>query len=297
MTDPVPLKALIVDDEAPARSELRYLLGEAGGVQIVGEATGAAEALQLISAIEYDVVFLDIEMPGLSGLELAAALRAAARSPAVVFVTAYGEHAVKAFEVAAVDYLVKPVELPRLRLALDRIVAGLPPGGAAGGPDAQEPATRPTAELPEHADGAGSTAPAAGVPAPRAPGPQTGGSSPAAGEHRVAHLDRIPVDRSGRKLLLAGEDILFISAYDDYTYVHTADGRYLSTLSMNALQQRLAGLGFFRTHRSYLVNLRRVKEVVPMYGGTLLLTLADRDGTQIPVSRRRVAGFKRALGM
>jgi len=263
MTDPAPLKALIVDDEAPARSELRYLLGEAGGVQIVGEATAAAEALQLISAIEYDVVFLDIEMPGLSGLELATALRDAARPPAVVFVTAYGEHAVKAFEVAAVDYLVKPVELPRLRLALDRIVAGLSPAA-------------PRAET--------------GGAAPPAPAPATWA-------HGAAPLDRIPVDRSGRKLLLAGEDILFISAYDDYTYVHTADGRYLSTLSMNTLQQRLADLGFFRTHRSYLVNLRRVKEVVPMYGGTLLLTLSDRDGTQIPVSRRRAAGFKRVLGM
>ncbi len=130
---PLP-KALIVDDEAPARSELRYLLNEAGGVEVVGEASTSAEALQLIAAIDYDIVFLDIEMPGLTGLDLAAALAAAESSPAIVFVTAYGEHALKAFEVAATDYLVKPVGVDRLRQALARIAAGpaAPPGPESG---------------------------------------------------------------------------------------------------------------------------------------------------------------------
>ena len=115
---PTP-KVLIVDDEAPARSELRFLLEQAGAVEVVGEAGSAAEALQLIAAIEYDIVFLDIEMPGLSGLDLAKALADAKRSPAVIFVTAYSEHALAAFEVAAADYLVKPVGLERLRQAPD----------------------------------------------------------------------------------------------------------------------------------------------------------------------------------
>ena len=123
MASPPLLKALIVDDEAPARSELRFLLGEAGGVEVVGEASDASEALQLIAAIEYDVVFVDIEMPGLSGLDLAKELPIARPSPAVIFVTAYSEHALEAFEVAATDYIVKPVSLDRLRLALARIVA------------------------------------------------------------------------------------------------------------------------------------------------------------------------------
>lgn len=270
-----PLKALVVDDEAPARSELRFLLAEAGGVEVVGEATGTAEALQLISAIEYDAVFLDIEMPGLSGLDLAAALHAVERPPAVVFVTAYGEYAVKAFEVAAVDYLVKPVELSRLQLALERIRAGLATAG-------------PGAAATEAADRAAAASASTGA--------RTGASRSSV-ETGGARLDRIPVDRGGRKLLIAGEDVLFISAYDDYTYVHTPTGRFLSTLSMNALEERLAALGFFRTHRSYLVNLTRVKEVVPMYGGTLMLTLADEGRSQIPVSRRRATALKRALGM
>ena len=115
------LKALVVDDEAPARSELRYLLGEAGGVEVVGEAGNAVEALQLIKAIPYDVIFLDIQMPGLTGVQLAEVLSGLSRPPAIIFVTAHSEHAVKAFEVNATDYLVKPVEIDRLRQAIARL--------------------------------------------------------------------------------------------------------------------------------------------------------------------------------
>ncbi len=234
------LKALVVDDEAPARSELRYLLDDAGGVEVVGEASNASEALQLIKAIPYDVVFLDIDMPGLSGVELAEALTALDRQPAIVFVTAHSEHAVKAFEVAATDYLVKPVEVARLRQAIERL----------------------------------------------APAGETG-----------ARIERIPVEKAGKKLLLQVDDIYYIMAKDDYSYLHTDGERYLSTISLAQLERKLEPSGFWRVHRRYLVNLSKVREVVPMYGGTLLLTLADAAATQVPVSRRRVPSLKRVLGL
>lgn len=234
------LKALVVDDEAPARSELRFLLEEAGGVEVVGEASNATEALQLIQAIPYDVVFLDIDMPGLSGVQLAEALAELDRQPAIVFITAHSEHAVKAFEVAATDYLVKPVDLERLRQAITR----LSPAEATG-----------------------------------------------------ARIERIPVEKAGKKLLLQVEDIYYIMAKDDYSYLHTAGERYLSTISLAQLEKKLEPSGFFRVHRRYLVNLTQVKEIVPMYGGTLLLTLKDGEGTQVPVSRRRVPVLKKALGL
>jgi two-component system response regulator LytT len=234
-------KALVVDDEAPARSELRYLLSELGGVEVVGEASNSAEALQLIKAISYDVIFLDIQMPGLSGVQLAEALAGLAHPPAIIFVTAHGEHAVKAFEVKATDYLVKPVELDRLKQAISRL----------------EP---------------------------------SGGQAP-------ARVDRIPVEKAGKKLLVNVEDILYIMAKDDYSYLYTSADRYLSTISLAQLENRLKPSGFFRVHRRYLVNLATVKEVVPMYGGTLLLTLSDDEATQIPVSRRRVPSLKKALGL
>lgn len=234
------LKALVVDDEAPARSELRFLLEEVGGVEVVGEASNSSEALQLVRAIPYDVVFLDIDMPGLTGVEMAEVLDGLDSPPAVVFVTAHSEHAVKAFEVAATDYLVKPVEGPRLRQAVERL----------------QPASRP-----------------------------------------AAVVDRIPVEKAGKKLLLQVEEIYYIMAKDDYSYLHTEGERHLSTISLAQLEARLEASGFFRVHRRFLVNLAKVAEVVPMYGGTLLLTLKDAGGTQVPVSRRRVPSVKKALGL
>ena len=234
------IKALVVDDEAPARAELRFLLDEVGGVEVVGEASNASEAFQLIKAIPYDVVFLDIDMPGLSGMQLAETLASLDRRPAIVFVTAHGEHAVKAFEVAAADYLVKPVETERLRTAIERLAP----------------------------------APAEGV-----------------------RIERIPVEKAGKKLLLQVDDIFYVMAKDDYSYLHTDGERYLSTISLAQLEKRLELSGFFRVHRRYLVNLAKVREVVPMYGGTLLLTLRDREETQIPVSRRRVPSLKKAIGL
>lgn len=234
------LKALVVDDEAPARSELRFLLEEAGGIEVVGEASNAPEALQLIKAIPYDVVFLDIDMPALSGMRLAEVLGTLDRQPAIIFVTAHSEHAVKAFEVAAADYLVKPVEVERLRTAIDRL--------------------RPSEETP-------------------------------------ARVERIPVEKGGRKLLLQVDDIYYVMAKDDYSYIYTAEERYLSTVSLAQLESRLESRGFFRVHRRFVVNLAQVKEIVPMYGGTMLLTLKDKAGTQVPASRRRVPMLKRALGL
>jgi DNA-binding LytR/AlgR family response regulator len=269
------LKALIVDDEAPARSELRFLLAEAGGVEVVGEASDASEALQLIAAIEYDVVFVDVEMPGLSGLDLAEALPIAKPSPAVIFVTAYSEHALEAFEVAATDYIVKPVSLDRLRRALARIAA------ARGGAEA----------------GARADAPDAAPGDPRMEDPEQRPLGPRAAPEGAVRIERVAVGKGDRTLLIAAEDILYVEAEDDYSRVHTTHGRYLSGVSLSVLQTRLEPLGFFRVHRSYLVDLGRVREVLPMYGGTLMLVLSDAAGTQIPVSRRRVAALKLALGM
>ena len=234
------LKALVVDDEAPARSELRFLLEEAGDVEVVGEASNAIEALQLIKAIPYDVIFLDIDMPGLSGMQMAEVLSGLAKPPALVFVTAHSEHALQAFEVAAVDYLVKPVEIERLKIAIGRLSA-----------------------------------------------PEPG----------VGRVERIPVEKAGRKILVGVDEIYYVMAKDDYSYLFTDSARYLSTISLAQLESRLERSGFFRVHRRFLVNLDRVQEVVPMYGGTLLLTLRDSARTQVPVSRRRVPALKKQLGL
>ena len=236
------LKAIIVDDEAPARSELKFLLDELGQTEVVAEAASVREAIEKLKEYPCDVMFLDINMPEASGLQLAEALQHLKYPPAVVFVTAYSEFAIEAFKVNAIDYLVKPVESERLSQALARV--------------------REHVSL--HA--------------------------------KVQKLERIPVEKGGKKILIGIDTIRYVMARDDYTYLQTDNDRYFSTVSLAQLEKRLDGHGFFLVHRGYLVNLSLVCEVEPVSGGTLLLTL-DSCEDKVPVSRRRVSSLKKALGI
>ena len=221
------LRAIIVDDEAPARSELKFLLDELGSVDVVAEAASVREAIEKLKEYQCDVMFLDINMPEANGLQLANALQHLRYPPAVVFVT---------------DYLVKPVESDRLAQAVARV---------------QE-------NVALHA--------------------------------QAQHSERIPVEKGGKKILIAIDKIRFVMARDDYAYLQTDTDRYFSTVSLAQLEKRLDGHGFFRVHRGYLVNLAMVEGVEPVSGGTLLLTLNGVED-KIPVSRRRVSALKRALGL
>ncbi len=238
------LSAMIVDDEAPARSELRYLLEQSGKVDSIVEAGGAREAVQKLMDGRPDVLFLDIRMPKTDGMSLAEALHKLKNPPAIVFVTAYGEYALKAFEVEAVDYLVKPVEEERLAAALDKVVAHMAP-------------KRP-ARIPQ---------------------------------------ERIPVEKSGRKVLVPIDQIRYIEAKDDYSCIYTDTDRYLSTISLAQLENRLGPHGFFRVHRGYIVNLAHVEDVEVVSSGILKLGLNGINGKKVSVSRRRVVQLKRALGL
>ena len=236
------LRAIIVDDEAPARSELKFLLDELGSVDVVAEAASVREAIEKLKEYQCDVMFLDINMPEANGLQLANALQHLRYPPAVVFVTAYREFALDAFKVNAIDYLVKPVESDRLAQAVARV---------------QE-------NVALHA--------------------------------QAQHSERIPVEKGGKKILIAIDKIRFVMARDDYAYLQTDTDRYFSTVSLAQLEKRLDGHGFFRVHRGYLVNLAMVEGVEPVSGGTLLLTLNGVED-KIPVSRRRVSALKKALGL
>ncbi len=244
------LHALIVDDEAPARSELRFLLEETGRVESIEEVASARDAVQhLVHIKEHDdercdVLFLDISMPKTSGMQLAEALHKLKNPPAVVFVTAYSEYALEAFEVDAVDYLMKPVETDRLARALDKVEARV----------------KPTT---------------------------TSHSS----------VERIPVEKGGRKVLVPVDQIRYIEAKDDYSCIYTDVDRYLSTISLAKLEQKLSQHGFFRVHRGYIVNLEHVEDVEVISSGILQLGLKGIADKKIPVSRRRVVSLKRALGL
>ena len=238
------LRAMIVDDEAPARSELRYLLEETGRVEEICEASSARDAVEKLMVGRPDVLFLDISMPKTNGMQLAEALHKLKNPPQVVFVTAYSEYALEAFDVDAVDYLMKPVETERLERALDKVASR-------GQLDA----------------------------APAAP------------------IERIPVEKGGRKVLVPIDQIRFIEAKDDYSCIYTDNDRFLSVISLAQLEAKLAPHGFFRVHRGYIVNLQYVEDVEVVASGVMRLGITGMEDKKISVSRRRVVQLKRALGL
>ena len=238
------LKAMIVDDEAPARSELKYLLEETGRVGDIVEAASAREAVERLIDGRPDVLFMDISMPKTSGMQLAEALHRLKNPPAIIFVTAYSEYALDAFAVDAVDYLMKPVETDRLSQALDKVEARINP-----------------------------------APQQRRP------------------IERIPVEKGGRKVLVPIDRIRYIEAKDDYSCIYTDTDRYLSTISLAQLENKLGPHGFFRVHRGYIVNLEYVEDVEVVSSGILKLGINGIDDKKISVSRRRVVALKRVLGI
>ena len=258
------LKALIVDDEYPARQELRFALSSFENIEIVGEATSALEALALIKALDYQVLFLDISMPGMSGLELGAAIQELPKPPHVIFVTAYDEHAVQAFEVNAVDYLLKPVEPGRLKKAIDKVVRV-----------SQEYAGADAAAVLEQQDADMRT-----VPTPQ-------------GQIKI---DRIPAEKQGKTVLVAESDVFYAFTEQDYIYIKTFSDKLFTRFTLKELEARLNPSVFFRTHRCYLVNLHKVKEIVPFFNGTYNLVVEDKENSEVPVSRAQAKKLRKILG-
>lgn len=259
-------RCLIVDDEAPARAELRYLLGGFDQVQVVGEATNAEEALVLLRSLDYDIVLLDIRMPGGTGIEVAEALRSGPHPPKVIFTTAYPDYAPDAFDLDAADYLVKPFDAERLGRALTRALA------------------------PAQGDADGESTPAQGIPA--APAPAT----PPAPVSPPDPLGRIPVQQGDRTVLVDSSSIIFATAARGYSYLQLSAERVLVSFSLNELERRLGG-HFYRTHRSYLVNLDHVRELRPDFKGALVLVMDDQRRSRVEVSRRHVRDLRKLLGL
>jgi two-component system LytT family response regulator len=254
------IRALLVDDEPLARRGLRQLLAPHRDVRVVGECRDGREALRALAALRPGLVFLDIQMPGLDGLEVVRAF-GVERMPPTVFVTAHDAFAVRAFEAQALDYLVKPLSEARFGAALERVRR------QRSAQDATLRAGRLAALLKRfEAQGR-------------------------AGGERA--LPWIPVPTAqGERLLEAGE-IEWIEADDDHAWLHVAAGRYRVRETLAALARRLEPSGFARIHRGALVRLAAVREWRAAGGGGAVLVLAT--GTELPVSRRRWAAVRAAL--
>jgi two-component system, LytTR family, response regulator LytT len=257
------LRALVADDERLAREELCFLLGRLDRVQVVGAAGDGEDAVRLAQELEPDLVLLDVQMPGLTGFDVARRLLEHTPVPEIVFVTAFDQFAIEAFDVNAVDYLLKPVELARLDQALQRVRRRLTSDRGQGF------AALPNQDL-----------------------------------ERIVQLvterrnrrNRLALKVGERFVLVQADEIIHASVTDDVITITTAN--LAGTSNFRTLDELHASLDpdvFWRVHRSHLVNINKIKEIVPWFSRNYILKMRDPRATEIPVSRSQTKRLREYL--
>jgi two-component system response regulator LytT len=248
------LRTLVVDDEQLARERLTAFLSRLEAIEVVGQATDGVEALRMIEETRPDLVFLDVQMPGMDGFEVLKALRTPA--PQVVFATAYDDYAIRAFEVGAIDYLLKPLARARVEEAVGRV------------------RTRVATESPS---------------------PDLHDLLRRLEQHRRVFVSQVPVSASKRILILPVAEVLWFGVEYRLVYAHTTDRAYMTNYTLRELEERLDPDVFFRAHKSSLVNLRHVREIVPWFGGRYKLVMRDADGSEVALSRTQARVLRSKL--
>jgi two-component system LytT family response regulator len=255
------LTAIIVDDEPLARRGLRLRLENLGGVEVLAECSNGREASERIPELKPDIAFVDIQMPGINGLQLVQTL-AKEELPQVVFVTAYDEYAVDAFEVNAVDYVLKPIEEDRLKRAMDRVREKRATEDLAA---QREQLLEAVADLTQES-------------------PEALEEKLASGELSGARYpDKIAIKDAGKITLVPAKEIDWIDAAGDYMCVHAKGETHVMRITMKELEQQLDPRVFQRIHRSTIVNLGRVSEICAHINGEYYLVL--QNGERLKMSR------------
>jgi two-component system, LytTR family, response regulator len=248
------IRTLVVDDEKLARDRLAGFLGGLSDVELIGQAADGVEALRVISEEAPDLVFLDVQMPGMDGFEVLKALRQP--TPHVVFATAYDEYAIRAFEVGAVDYLLKPLARARVEEAVQRARGRI--GSDRGGVDLEAVLRRLE-------------------------------------ERQKVHVSQVPVYSGKRILILPVTDVLWFGVEYRLVYAHTQERAFMTNYTLRELEERLDPALFFRAHKSSLVNLKHVKEIVPWFGGRYKLVMRDQAGSEVALSRAQARELRARL--
>lgn len=247
------IRTVVVDDEKLARDRVKTFLRKIPDVELVGEAEDTSAAIELLEKEQPDLVVLDIQMPGGDGFGV---IRALKEPPHVIFATAYDEYAIKAFEVEALDYLLKPFSQARLVDAVERVRRKLTEGFARPDTEAIERVAQP---------------------------------------HR-SYATQIPVHTARKILVMPVEEILWFAVESRLVYAHVDGRAYMTNFTLRELEDRLDPEVFFRAHKSRLVNLRQVKEILRWFGGRFRLVMKDSQASQVELSRVQARELRARLG-
>ncbi len=246
------MKVLVVDDEELSLLELEYILNKIKYISDIKKASSGFEALELCQRESFDVVFLDIRLGDSNGVRVAQRLMENERPPKIVFVTAFDEYAVKAFELEAIDYVLKPFSEERIKKTLYRLKNILN----------QDDHIKYNVT-----------------------------------NDNIKAINKLAVELDGKITLLDLEEIVFIEADGRNSIIRTSTQEYNTNISLKDLETRLKSATFFRPHRSFIINLQKINEVIRWFNGTYIIKMQGYDKVQIPVTKKNTDAFKKILNI
>lgn len=285
------LNTLLLHPDPEVRSALRSRLAEVDFLRVLGEAVTGFEALQLLEHVPYGVFFVSTELEDdISGFELAQMLAGRKNKPALVFIAEDESQAFSAFELGATDYLLWPATQERLAQTIQRLQQFRAhykevPQPAHWKESGDEISEEETVQLPLGEEEEDRFLKALS---------QAWQYSNMA---RPVEIEKLPVSMDGRTILIPYTQIIFVEAFEDYSYVHTANQKFLTSYRLKTLEDRLRQYRFFRVHRKYLVNLEMVTEIASLPGSNFMLRTQGKTRIELPISRRRISELKKILGL
>ncbi|MGB9813749.1 MAG: LytR/AlgR family response regulator transcription factor [Thermovenabulum sp.] len=243
------MKALIVEDEEYSAIELKYLLKKIDkNIKVIGIANSGQKALNILKKFRPDVIFLDIKLNDLNGLDIAKSIASWDEGIKIIFTTAYDEYAVKAFELNAVDYILKPFSEERLKKAIEKMKKHFGVNNI-----------------------------------------ETG--------KKFEDVKKLPVKSDSKLIFIDIDEIIFIEADGRNSLIKTANGVYRSLYSLKDIEDRLKNSCFFRVHKSYIINLKKIKEIIPWFNNTYIIKLSGSENIEIPVSKNKANELKAILNI
>ncbi len=258
------IKVLLVDDEQPALDELAFLLKPFINLNIVATFNEPKKALEYILLNDVDAIFLDISMPELNGFEMAEAIVRLRKPPYIIFATAYDDYAIKAFEVNAIDYLLKPITQERLETTINRLVSIINASSESNARKKEED----TLALKQLLNN----------------------------RYKEKQTTRLPLWKNDRIHLVNPHDISYLETRDGQTLIYSKKGTFTCSESLSHFEEILVNYSFFRCHRSYMIHINSVAEVIPWFNNTYAVKINGYE-VEVPVSRRNVKDFKELLNL